>query len=236
MKKTFSAAALVLLTACAPCQKCGKDAAAIEPVIVETDAMYIEETATLCGCSKVDPCREILRPRVKEIVVNKPRRNCGVDTQAIDCGCGVQRTFSEADVEATEVVKEIIPDMPEAYVLASNRVLNRIYKDTPSIYGQNPHVRLHVRPAKALSSDLPGGIEKGNDNTKRQIASSSTFVLTNSMSDADYYLETTADWFDTMSKTVPAIEYRSVLFDKNHNKIREWIEIIKKADNTQSWL
>lgn len=199
-----------------------------------------------CTCSLPDPCREVQRPRIKEVVTPQPRRNCPLDGQMINCGCGNQKTFEQLQVRNaigndyyvadTVVSREVIPAMPEAYVLASNRVVSRFFKDASSVYGQRPNMRLYVKPAMGLSADLPGGLDKGSENFKKQVASSYTFEIVDNPSSADYYLETTADWFDTPSKSVPAIQYKSVLYDNNNNKVKEWVEIIKKADNSQSWL
>lgn len=217
--------------------------------------------AKTCTCSLPDPNREVQRPRIKvtEVEAQQPRRKCPMDNQMINCGCGNHKTFEQpvtsqqfngdvntvapalvsapANVLADNVaVREVVPAMPEAYVLASNRVVSRFLNDSSSIYVKNPRIRLYVKPAQTLSNDLPKGATAGSDNFKRQIASSYTFEIVDEPSNADYYMETTADWFDTPSKSVPAISYKSVLYDSKNNKVKEWIEIIKKADNSQSWL
>ena len=63
-----------------------------------------------------------------------------------------------------------------------------------------------------------------------------TYAVTDDENNNDYVLETEADWFDTPSKTVPAIKYTTTLFDKNKKQIGQWVEIVKKADNSLKWL
>ncbi len=236
-----------------------------QPVVYEARQMEVQVKTTPCAytvnnpcrCAyRPNPCREVLRPRVKEIVVEKPRRNCPPDNQMINCGCGYCPTFKQPvvyqqfngvpvssavpNVQYTTAnyapAKEIIPNQPDAYLLASGRVLNRFFKDTSSIYSQSPDVKLFVKTARAGSNDLPGGINNGPDNMKKQIAGSYTFVLSDTLADADYYLETDVDWLDTPSKTVPAIQYKVALYDNENNKINEWVEVVKRAENSQNWL
>lgn len=212
-----------------------------------------------CSCRRPAPKREVLRPRVKEVVVEKPRRDCPPDNQQINCGYGNCPTFRQPVIYQqinasnaqqmpevynndsgftveTAAVRETIPSMPDAYVLASNRAFNRFIKDTYKYYSQSPRTGLYVKSAAAQSADLPGGVEKGVENFKSQVKKSYAFELANSLNSADYYLETSVDWLDTPSKTVPAVQYTTVLYDKNNNKLNEWVEVIKKANNSQSWL
>lgn len=292
MKKILMAVAALVLTGCAPYEGCNVEKpkpAVVAPAVTgqvlveksvpvyayrQTQVLTMQtccpHAAPACRCSLPDPCREVQHPRIKEVVTEQPRRNCPVDGQMINCGCGNQKTFDKQPViyqqinnneqpmtpqfntvtskpqamngvvdfsVADKVIsREVIPAMPEAYILASNRVVSRFFKDASSVYSQKPHIRLYVKPAVGLSGDLPTGLEKGPENFKRQVANSYTFEIVNNPSDADYYVETTADWFDTPSKSVPAIQYKTVLYDSNNNKVKEWVEIIKKADNSQSWL
>jgi len=201
---------------------------------------------TVCPCQQVvpivtDPCkcrqnvapREVLRPRIKEVVQTKPRRNCPAQSQKINCGCGeCEVMLPTAQVE----LKEIIPQMPEAYELASLRVFNRFIKDTFDIYSKKPDVSLYAQSAEIFSDDLPEGVAQGVELFKNNVTTSHTFVLENEKDKADYVLKTSADWFDTPTKTVPAIKYVVTLSDKNGKVINEWVEIVKKAENSQKWL
>ena len=268
MKKIMSLFLLAGLAACASqnspeCRYQRYDRP--QPVACETrqtqvqvkPAPYVYEQYNPCRCAyRPDPCREVLRPRVKEVVVEKPRRNCPPDNQVLNCGCGYCQTFKQPvvyqqyggaavmpmtpNVQYTKAnyapVKEVVPNQRDAYLLASGRALNSFLRDTSSIYGKNPDIKLYVKTARAGSDDLPGGINDGPDSMRKQIASSHTFVISETLSDADYYLETEVDWLDTPSKTVPAIQYKVSLYDNENNKIDEWVEVVKKADNSETWL
>ncbi len=273
MKKIITLLMVAGLTACASQNTpeyqyerydCG------QPVVYETRQIRVQEAPAPqmyeaynpCRCAyRPDPCRPILRPRVKETVFEKPRRRCPPDNQMLNCGCGYCQTFKQPvvyrqvnEVSAPAVVEnvqyrrenyvpanyvpasEIIPNQRDAYLLASGRVLNNFLKDTANIYSKNPNVRLYVKTARAGSEDLPGGINEGPDSMREQIASSYTFAVSDTLADADYYLETEIDWLDTPSKTVPAIQYKVSLYDNENNKIDEWVEVVKKADNSDNWL
>lgn len=263
MKKIMLIMVVVGLAACASqdrpeCQYPRYDCP--QPVVYETRQMEVQVRTepkayavyNPCRCAyRPDPCREILRPRVKEVVEEKPRRNCPPDNQMLDCGCGNCQTFRQPVVyqqsnsmpalSVTPTVyysenREIIPNQPDAYLLASSRVLNRFLKDTSSIYSQSPNIKLFVKTARASSSDLPRGIDNGPANMKKQIAGSYTFSISDTLADADYYLETNVDWLDTPSKNVPAIQYKVALYDNENNKINEWVEVIKKVPNSENWI
>lgn len=129
-----------------------------------------------------------------------------------------------------------VPAMPEAYVLASNRTAKRFLNDTAAVAKRHPHAKLYVKSAQSRSADLPAGVEKGVNHFKHQIENSAAFDLSETLAGSDYYLETAVDWLDTPSKKIPAIQYTVSLYDKNHHKVNQWAEVIKKADNSQSWI
>lgn len=211
-----------------------------------------------CRCVyNPNPCRPVLKPRVTETVVIKPRRNCPPDNQMINCGCGNCPVFQQVSTNQpplilsqkitpasdsnvvvidSDTVQTVIPVMPEAYVLASNRTASRFIKDTSAYGSNNSRHKIYVKNPVSRSKDLPVGVEKGTANIKHQISNASNFEISDTLTGSDYYLETTVDWLDTPSKNVPAIQYKTALYDRNNNKINEWVEVIKKADNSQSWL
>lgn len=251
LKKILLSSAVIFLSACAsnqltfsqcPCTDqeapmavepvydcgCSQEAVEIVPEVIEVDP---------CKCTYTpDTTREILRPRIKEIVEEKVRRNCPKDSQTLNCGCGNCDTFAQVKEEQKNEVKEIVPPMPEAYELAASRVFNRFVKDTTEIYGAKPNVLLYLKKPVLKSDDLPEGIEKGLSHFKNKVLTSYTYAVTDDENNNDYVLETEADWFDTPSKTVPAIKYTTTLFDKNKKQIGQWVEIVKKADNSLKWL
>lgn len=206
-----------------------------------------------CRCAyRPDNSRPVLHPRVTEVKQPvKMRRHCPPDNQMVNCGCGYCKTFqnqaymSSSDVKVsqegyavTDYVQNqnLVPVMPEAYTLAANRVLTRMLKDSASIYGENPGVTVFFKEPHLISSDLPGGSEEGIASMKRQLSSAQTFVVNEDLPSADYYVDTIINWFDTPSKTVPAIKYQAILYNREGNKINEWVEVIKQADNSQVWL
>lgn len=207
-----------------------------------------------CRCVyRPDNSRPVLRPRVKEeVVVKQNRRNCPPDNQMVNCGCGYCKTFQQQPMPAANVGQEVrvnnysvvdyvapqglVPVMPEAYTLASNRTLNRMLKDTALIYQQSPDIKLFIKEASLDAADLPQGSEAGVKSMKRQLQNSRTFNVVDDISQADYYLETKINWLDTPSKTVPAIKYQVKLFDTKGKQINEWVEVIKQADNSKIWL
>lgn len=179
-----------------------------------------------------DACREVLRPRITQITIKETCRSCPVDNQAVICGNTTCHTFKEKET-VLETAQFTVPAMPEAYRLASKRAYERMEKANMGWCTQKPTI--FVQSAQVLSADLPAGTDSGVAEMKKQISESSAFTLSSDASKADYTLETTVDWFDTPTKQVPAIQYRVVVYDKKHNRVDEWVEIVKFADN-QSWI
>ena len=260
MKKLLLTSAVVLLSACSANQTmcpCMNDC----PYMSEEIPVMVEGG---CGCSQqnvevlpevleelpefvdIDPCkcayspdktREVLRPRIKEVVKQKTRRDCPKDQQSLNCGCGECKTFDQTQENTdNNEVTEIIPEMPEAYELAASRVFNRFVKETTEIYGAKPNVLLYVKNADVKSEDLPKGVEKGIQFFKDKVLKSYTYAVTTDENNHDCYVETSVDWFDTPSKTVPAIKYTATLFDKDNKQLGQWTEIVKKAENSKTWL
>ena len=205
---------------------CEQNVTYSEPAWVEVDP---------CKCTYAPAKAEVLRPRIKLTIVENKVRNCPSDTQMLNCGCGYCDTFAQQEKSDVNTY-EIVPAMPEAYELAASRVFNKFIKDTTQIYGAKPNVLLYLEPAEVLSEDLPDGVKQGVKTFKNKILSSFTYAVTDDDKNNDYLLQTEVDWFDTPSKTVPAIKYMITLFDKENNKIGQWVEVVKKAENSQKWL
>ena len=205
-----------------------------------------------CKCAyRPDPCRQVQRPRIVEQVKEEPCPKCAEYKQILNCGCGQCNTFEQKPVmhqtvTTTTVIpadeyyaqstqpKTYVPFLPESYILASNRAFSRFVKDTYNIYGAKPEIKVYIKEGQLKASDLPGGIEKGVQNFANRLQGSRTFAVTNNPAEADYIVATTAEWFDTPSKDVPAIKYTTTLTDSKNNTVKEWVEIVKKAD--RSWL
>ncbi len=238
LKKALLAGTVIALSACSVYNdnSCGcvemQEQEVLESVIYEQMPIEINP----CKCAyNVETTREVLRPRIEVIIEQKSKRNCPKDNQSLNCGCGNCPTFNESEQYETQM-KKIVPAMPEAYELASSRVFNRFIKDTVGIYSAKPNVLLYVKPANVKSDDLPDGVSKGVDLFKKKVLSSFTYAITDDEDNNDYYLETSVDWFDTVSKTVPAIKYDITLYDNKNNMINTWVEVVKKAENSEQWL
>ncbi|MBR2300019.1 MAG: hypothetical protein IJ870_05555 [Alphaproteobacteria bacterium] len=242
MKKTVAALMFPLLASCAPyCNKpsCqAKAEPAPMPVVYQAPVQEINP----CACVNTpEPCREVLHPRVvQEVPEVELKRPCD-DHQFLNCGCGQCDTFHPYHEQTpdfymqTPKIKTIVPAQPKAYQMASSRAFNRFIKDTYGIYSKKPGVKLYVENPISKESDLPAGIDDGVRAFKAQVGSSRTFTLTNVPSEADYTLKTSAEWFDTESKDVPAIKYITKLVDNHGKTVNTWTEIVKRADN-KSWL
>ena len=212
---------------------CENNQAVVEPVVTEVNP---------CNCAYIpDNTREILRPRLNVEVKKETKRNCPTDNQTLKCPCGECKTFenaqkvSEAEQQADENVKSV-SDMPKVYELAAFKLFNQFIKDTTAIYSEKPNVLLYLKPTKLNDEQLPGGEKQGLVLLKEKILSSFTYAVTDDENNNDYYLETSADWFDTPSKKVPAIKYVATLYDNKNNKVGEWVEIVKKVENSEQWL
>ena len=239
MHKNMMLAFVLMLGACSNCHKNAPAPAPVAqpeqiPVICEEEPVYEVEP---CGCiNHPAPVREVHRPRVfEEKVIAPVKRPCD-DHQYLDCGCGLCDMYqNKADIALNPEVITYIPAQPEAYRLAANRAFNRFIKDTYDIYAKNPNVKVYVKEGVAQDKDLPKGIDKGIDAFKVNLANSRTFVLVDDQNEADYVLETTAEWFDTPSKDVPAIRYVTRLMAKDGKEAGAWSQIVRRADN-KSWL
>ena len=226
----------------------------VQDNVIQSDMAYSESiphavvVESVCPCQEtvpvvMDPCkcahdttpREVLRPRIKETLPVQTARNCPKDSQIINCGCGQCQVF-EKDTDTEDKVKEVVPEMPQAYELAASRAFNHFIKDTFDIYSKKPDVLLHVEQAQLDDNDLPGGVENGVMLFKNKVLTSRTFVLEEDKAKAEYVLQTSAQWFDTPSKEVPAIKYTIKLLDNKNKIVNQWVEIVKKAENSQKWL
>lgn len=248
MKKHTALALCLSLTACA--NYCYKDSCqkqlppAPEPIVYEEPAVEINP----CACAYApEPCREVQHPRIIEEIPAEPEVKPCEQHQFLNCGCGncdtfhpykpegVKKPAPRKAVKAAPKPVTYIPEQPKSYELAANRAFNRFIKDTYGTYSKAPDIKIYVDAPIAKDADLPGGLTKGTEAFKTQLKNSHAFVLTDNINDADYTLKTTAEWFDTESKSVPAIKYVVELLDKNGNQAGIWSQIVKRADN-KSWL
>lgn len=183
------------------------------PVIQEEAASVAVPCSYSClqpgNCQSSDPI--VLKPRVTEVA----------DT-SVRSGFGDKKTTS-------------VPDAPEIYVISANRTINSMQSEAAALFKQVGDMTVYVDSAKPKSDDLPGGMDKGTDTIVKRMAQMEKVRVVYSKPMADFVIDSTADWYDTATKTVPAIKYDINLKDKNGNLIGEWSEIIHQAEGDRSW-
>jgi hypothetical protein len=119
---------------------------------------------------------------------------------------------------------------PEAYNVIARRATNRMLQDTSAIYGNGKTKRIYIKNTKLLSSDLPYGSERLRGITKEIISGSETYDVINNGADADYILDSSADWY-VSGNTTPALQYKLTLLDRNGKKVNEWVEVIRQLQD-----
>ena len=119
---------------------------------------------------------------------------------------------------------------PEAYNVVARRATNRMLQDTSSLYGNGRTKRIFLKDTKLLSSDLPYGSQRLRGITKEIISGSETYDVINNAADADYILDSAADWY-VSGGAAPALQYKITMFDKNGSKVNEWVEIIRQLQD-----
>ena len=128
-----------------------------------------------------------------------------------------------------------MPDAPEIYVISANRTVNSMLKEAAPFYEQAGTMRVYIDAANPKAGDLPGGIEQGTQTLKKRFGEISNVIVTENLADAQYIINSQADWFDTATKKVPAIKYDMFLKSKDGRLIGEWSEVIHQAEGDRSW-
>lgn len=233
MKKSIGLISISLIASCAQHNQYVA-APQPEPYYIEP---YYEYDMPPCDCQAPAP-REIQHPRVTAEKIVPAEKKCCDQHQYIKGKCGLVDTYAQENEQYFSTPAEIItyvPAQPEAYTLAANRIFNDFIKETYGIYAKDHDIKVFIEDGNLKESDLPKGIDKGIDAFKKQLANSSTFKTVNSKDDADYIITTTAEWFDTYSKDVPAIKYTMHMADKSGTDVGTWSQIVRRADN-KNWL
>lgn len=117
---------------------------------------------------------------------------------------------------------------PEAYIVVATRATNRMLQDTSAIYDSANKKTIYIKDIKLLSSDLPYGSHRLKGAVKDIISGSKTYDVVNNSSNADYIVDSSADWYVSDNAT-PALQYKLSLLDKNGKKVNEWVEIIRQV-------
>lgn len=132
---------------------------------------------------------------------------------------------ANAKVDAATVAKY----SPEAYIVVATRATNHMLQDTSAIYDSGKTRTIYIKDTKLLSSDLPYGSHRLKGATKDIISGSKTYEVVNNINNADFVVETSADWYVAPNNTTPALQYKLAMFDKNGKKVNEWVEIIRQV-------
>ncbi len=132
---------------------------------------------------------------------------------------------SSAKVDAGTVAKY----SPEVYNVVAGRATNRMLQDTSAIYDNGRTKTVYLKDTQLLSSDLPYGSHRLKGAAKEIISGSKTYDVVNSAQNADFVIESSADWYVSPDNTVPALQYKMAMFDKNGRKVNEWVEIIRQV-------
>lgn len=127
--------------------------------------------------------------------------------------------------------------MPDVFAIAATRSANKILDDTKSIYESKGSTFLFIMEPKKIDEDIPNGLYLAQRTTRDIIEGSRTYTVVNNINDADYYLETLISKIEIDGQQdSPIIQYKVIMFDKEENKINEWVETIRKVKNDdRSW-
>lgn len=220
MKKTVILGMAALLSGCS-CLKCNEKPAVQTEVKQEPVFVAVNEP---CPCEQKSGCiaRQepvLLKPRVTETVSLHKKRACCVDEQNLD----------------EEKTVTFVPDAPEIYVISANRALNAMQDEAAVFFEKSGKMRVYVAPAAPKVKDLPGGIDKGTEVIKARFAKMENVRVVENKLAADYVVHSTADWYDTATKTIPAIKYSILLRGRDGHLVGQWNEIIHQAEGDRSW-
>lgn len=137
----------------------------------------------------------------------------------------MQSSTSKVDAAAVAKYK------PEAYDVVASRATNRMLQDTAVVYDNGNTKTVFINDTRMLSADLPYGSHRLRGVTKDIIDGSRTFDVVNNANNADFVLQSTADWYVTPNNTMPALQYKLEMFDRNGQKVNEWVEIIRQVQD-----
>ena len=132
---------------------------------------------------------------------------------------------SNAKVDASVAAKY----SPEAYIVVATRATNRMLQDTSAIYDSGKVRTVYIKDTKLLSTDLPYGSHRLKGATKDIISGSKTYEVVNNVNNADFVIDTSADWYVAPDNTTPALQYKLSMYDKSGKKVNEWVEIIRQV-------
>lgn len=228
-------------TPCVQMQPCCQSMPAPQPKVTTTKKI-ITTTTTVeepCGkpvCEPVVTTHEEIVP--VEVNTNLPAENTlaptVVNSQLDTVQVTVEKSpYSSEEVEMSKTTnstaKPVSKYSPEVYTVVATRATNRMLQDTSAIYDSGKTKKLYIKDTKLLSNDLPYGSHRLKGTVKDIVSGSKTFEVVNNINNADFIVETSADWYVAPNNTIPALQYKLALLDKNGKKVNDWIEVIRQV-------
>lgn len=134
---------------------------------------------------------------------------------------------SSAKVDAAAVAKYD----PEVYVVVATRATNRMLQDTAAVYDNGQTKTVYLKDTKLESLDLPYGSHRLKGAVKEIINGSRTYDIVNNANEADFVIDGVADWYVAPDNTIPALQYKMTMFDRNGKKVNEWVEVIRQVQD-----
>ncbi len=225
MRKTVVLSLVLLLAGCA-CQKgdCLKKTETQETKAVAQEVIAPVAIPCSYSCAQPGNCQSqepvVLKPRVTETVGEKRKRPC----------CDEDNSWLQ-----NEEAETYVPDAPEIYVISANRTINSMQTEAAPLFKQVEDMKVYVDKATPKADDLPGGMDKGTDVIKKRLSQMENVKVVDKKNVADFVVDSSANWYDTPTKKVPAIKYDINLKDRGGNLVGEWSEIIHQAEGDRSW-
>lgn len=189
-------------------EPCGKPVC--EPVVTTHEEIIPMEVSYTAHTQEVTPPAQDL---IEVTVEKNPYRSEIVGNKSVSA-------------QANEVA---VKYDPEVYDVVATRATNRMLQDSAAIYDNGNKKNIYVKETRLLASDLPSGSHRLRGVTRDIIDGSKTFDVVNNLNNADYILETSADWYVAPNNSTPALQYKLSLYDNNNKKLKEWIEIIRQV-------
>lgn len=152
---------------------------------------------------------------------------------ALTAACNTTYDVQEVVVDDPyyEVEQHITPDV---YAIAATRVTNKMLDNSGYIYQSPNDVFIYIMDPKKLDDRLPDGLHAARKVTREIISGSKNYKVATDLNEADYYIQVLVD--NIGNELDPIISYKLILFDKNNQKIDEWVETIKRVKNDdRSW-
>ncbi len=224
--------------ACAP-QPCGcQPMPAPQPRVTTTKKIITTTTTMEEPCDK-PVCEPIVTTHEEIVPAEVSYTGSAANMQA-----PMQNDYVEVTVEKNPYRSEVVgmrssgarvdaaaaaQYSPEAYIVVATRATNRMLQDTAAIYDNGRAKTVYIKDTRLLSSDLPYGSHRLKGATKDIISGSKTYEVVNNANNADFVIDTAADWYVAPDNTAPALQYKLAMFDKGGKKINEWVEIIRQV-------